>query len=91
MQTNWIGNCPVPGGGGEIVILNPATEELIDSIPRGSPADADAAVAAIVCTSSAPGASSAPFSASGLGHGDGMAFLHELTLQKSVHWRDEPK
>jgi acyl-CoA reductase-like NAD-dependent aldehyde dehydrogenase len=39
----------------------------------------------------APGASSEPFNASGLGHGYGMEFLHELTLQKSVHWRDEPK
>ncbi len=46
MQSNWIGNCPVPGSGGEIVILNPATEEPLDSIPRGSPADADAAVMA---------------------------------------------
>jgi len=39
----------------------------------------------------APGASSEPFNASGLGQGYGMEFLHELTLQKSVHWRDEPK
>ncbi len=46
MQSNWIGNRPVPGGGGEIVILNPATEEPLDSIPRGCAADAEAAVAA---------------------------------------------
>ena len=46
MQSNWIGNRPVPGGGGEIAILNPATEELIDSIPRGCQDDADAAVMA---------------------------------------------
>ncbi len=46
MQSNWIGNRPVPGGGSEIAILNPATEELIDSIPRGCQDDADAAVMA---------------------------------------------
>ena len=46
MQSNWIGNRPMPGGGSEIAILNPATEELIDSIPRGCQDDADAAVMA---------------------------------------------
>ena len=44
MQTNWIGNKRVPGGGGEIAVLNPATEELIDLIPKGTKDDADAAV-----------------------------------------------
>jgi acyl-CoA reductase-like NAD-dependent aldehyde dehydrogenase len=39
----------------------------------------------------APGATSEPFSASGLGHGYGVEFLHELTRQKSVHWRSEPR
>jgi len=34
MQTNWIGNKRVPGGGGEIAVLNPATEELIDPYPK---------------------------------------------------------
>ena len=46
MQTNWIANRAVPGSGGEIAVLNPATEEQIDSIPKGSAADADAAVGA---------------------------------------------
>ncbi len=36
MQSNWIGNRPVPGSGGEIAILNPATQEFIDSIPKGT-------------------------------------------------------
>lgn len=39
----------------------------------------------------APGATSEPFRASGLGHGYGMEFLFELTRQKSVHWRNQPK
>jgi acyl-CoA reductase-like NAD-dependent aldehyde dehydrogenase len=39
----------------------------------------------------APGGSSEPFGASGLGHGYGVEFLHELTRQKSVHWRALPK
>jgi hypothetical protein len=38
-----------------------------------------------------PGATSEPFGASGLGHGYGIEFLHELTRQKSVHWRSEPR
>lgn len=38
-----------------------------------------------------PGATSEPFGASGLGHGYGVEFLWELTRQKSVHWRTEPK
>jgi acyl-CoA reductase-like NAD-dependent aldehyde dehydrogenase len=39
----------------------------------------------------APGATSEPFGASGIGHGYGVEFLHELTRQKSVHWRAAPK
>lgn len=35
----------------------------------------------------APGATSEPYGASGLGHGYGVEFLQELTRQKSVHWR----
>jgi acyl-CoA reductase-like NAD-dependent aldehyde dehydrogenase len=38
-----------------------------------------------------PGATSEPFGASGLGHGYGVEFLWELTRQKSVHWRGEPR
>ncbi len=39
----------------------------------------------------APGATSEPFKASGLGHGYGVELLYELTLQKSVHWRGAPR
>ncbi len=35
MQTHWIDNLAVPGNGPAIDILNPATEERIDTIPRG--------------------------------------------------------
>jgi acyl-CoA reductase-like NAD-dependent aldehyde dehydrogenase len=38
-----------------------------------------------------PGSTSEPFAASGLGHGYGVEFLYELTRQKSVYWRTEPK
>lgn len=38
----------------------------------------------------APGGTSEPGGASGLGHGYGMEFLHEITMQKSVHWRAFP-
>jgi acyl-CoA reductase-like NAD-dependent aldehyde dehydrogenase len=38
----------------------------------------------------APGGSSEPVKASGLGHGYGMEFFHEITTQKSVHWRALP-
>lgn len=37
----------------------------------------------------APGATSEPFGASGIGHGYGAELLHELTRQKSVHWRSD--
>jgi acyl-CoA reductase-like NAD-dependent aldehyde dehydrogenase len=39
----------------------------------------------------AVGGSSEPFGASGLGHGYGVEFLYELTKQKSVVWRGEPR
>ncbi len=39
----------------------------------------------------APGATSEPFKASGLGHGYGVELLYELTRQKSVHWRGAPR
>lgn len=35
----------------------------------------------------ADGATSEPFKGSGIGHGYGLDFLHEITRQKSVHWR----
>jgi len=44
MQTHWIDNRSYPGGGDSLDILNPATEELIDTIPRGDISDVDAAV-----------------------------------------------
>lgn len=37
----------------------------------------------------AHGATSEPFGASGIGHGYGTEFFHEITRQKSVHWRAE--
>lgn len=37
------------------------------------------------------GATSEPFKASGLGHGYGIEMLHELTIQKAVHWRGAPR
>jgi hypothetical protein len=79
VQGNRIGNCPVPARGGETVILNPATELCAGLVKINT------------MRAAAPGASSEPFNASGLGHGYGMEFPHELTLQKSVHWRAEPK
>ncbi len=39
----------------------------------------------------APGGSSEPFGASGLGHGYGLEFLLELTKQKNVVWRGAPR
>jgi acyl-CoA reductase-like NAD-dependent aldehyde dehydrogenase len=38
----------------------------------------------------APGSTSEPLKASGIGHGYGVEMLQELTVQKSVHWRGEP-
>jgi len=37
-----------------------------------------------------PGATSEPFKGSGIGHGYGMEMLHELSVQKAVHWRGAP-
>jgi len=37
----------------------------------------------------APGGTSEPFGASGMGHGYGMELFMELTRQKSIHWRGE--
>mgnify|MGYP003382470404 CR=1 FL=1 len=76
-QGNWIGNRPVPARGVEIVILNPATELCAGIVKINT------------LRGAAPGTTSEPFNASG--HGYGMKFPNELTLQKSVHWRDEPK
>jgi acyl-CoA reductase-like NAD-dependent aldehyde dehydrogenase len=39
----------------------------------------------------AVGGTSEPFRASGLGHGYGVDYLFELTKQKSIYWRGEPK
>jgi acyl-CoA reductase-like NAD-dependent aldehyde dehydrogenase len=39
----------------------------------------------------APGSTSEPFKASGIGHGYGVEMLYELSIQKSVHWRGEPR
>lgn len=47
MQTNWIGNrAAISGNSDDIAVVNPATEEVIDTIPKGSAADIDQAVAA---------------------------------------------
>ena len=46
MQTHWIDNQALPGSGDASDILDPATEELIDTIPRGHANDVEAAVAA---------------------------------------------
>jgi len=46
VQTHWIDNRAVPGEGGAIPVVNPANEKVIDSIPKGSAADADQAVKA---------------------------------------------
>jgi acyl-CoA reductase-like NAD-dependent aldehyde dehydrogenase len=45
MQTHWINNVAMPGSG-EIPVVNPATEEVIDVVPKGSAGEADAAVIA---------------------------------------------
>ena len=46
MQTHWIDNLAVPGKGPAIDILNPATEEQIDTIPGGQVEVVHACVAA---------------------------------------------
>lgn len=46
MRRQWIGGEWVAGGDGAIEVLDPATEEVLDSVARGTAADADRAVAA---------------------------------------------
>lgn len=47
MQNNWIDGRAVPSDcAEEMVIMNPANEEPVNSIPKGCPADAEAAVQA---------------------------------------------
>ncbi len=46
MQSHWIDGRAFPGSGDAIDILDPATEALIDTIPRGHANDVEAAVAA---------------------------------------------
>ncbi|MGH3662359.1 MAG: aldehyde dehydrogenase family protein [Micromonosporaceae bacterium] len=46
MQTHWISNTAVSGDGAGIDVLDPATEQVLDTIPVGSTGDADAAVLA---------------------------------------------
>ena len=47
MTAHWIDNRPVAAGGARIAVINPATEEVIDTIPSGSAeAAAEAAAAA---------------------------------------------
>ncbi|MFE2598240.1 aldehyde dehydrogenase family protein [Streptomyces sp. NPDC059396] len=44
--THWIGGTAVPGGPDSIDVVNPATGAVVASLPAGTPADADRAVAA---------------------------------------------
>lgn len=46
MLTHWIDGEAVPDNGDAIAVINPATEQVIDSIPAGSPAIADQAAEA---------------------------------------------
>ena len=47
MRSNYIGGSWVPSAGDAGVdVVNPATEQIIDSVPAGHPADVDAAVLA---------------------------------------------
>ena len=47
MRENYVGGAWVPSAGTAAVdVINPATEEVIDQVPAGDPADVDAAVAA---------------------------------------------
>ncbi len=45
MKRHWIGGKWVAGRGTGIPVVDPATEEIVDTVPRGSAADADRAVA----------------------------------------------
>ena len=42
----YIGGAWISGGDGELAVIDPAREELIDTVPAGTAADADAAVSA---------------------------------------------
>ena len=47
MQSNWIGNRSVPSESKDaIAVINPATEETLGEIPRGSAGDVDQGVRA---------------------------------------------
>jgi aldehyde dehydrogenase (NAD+) len=47
MRRNYVAGTWVPSAGDEAVdVINPATEEVIDQVPAGAPADVDAAVEA---------------------------------------------
>ena len=47
MQSNWISNRAVPSDAKDVLtVVNPATEEVLDEIPRGTADDIDQAVAA---------------------------------------------
>ncbi|MEE2672937.1 MAG: aldehyde dehydrogenase family protein, partial [Myxococcota bacterium] len=47
MQSMYVNGKSTSGQAtGEIEVLDPATEEVIDSVPRGTPGDIEAAVAA---------------------------------------------
>ncbi|HYR90773.1 MAG TPA: aldehyde dehydrogenase family protein [Terriglobia bacterium] len=46
MKYQWIGGREVQGNGKAIAVINPATEDIIDEVPRGTIDDADHAVSA---------------------------------------------
>jgi betaine-aldehyde dehydrogenase len=47
MRKHWIKNQFMSGGSGQTInVVNPATEEIVDTVPRGNDADANAAVVA---------------------------------------------
>jgi aldehyde dehydrogenase (NAD+) len=47
MRRNYVAGTWVPSASDEAVdVINPATEEVIDQVPAGHPADVDAAVEA---------------------------------------------
>ena len=50
MRAMWIGGKPVEAGDGEeIEVVDPSTEEVVDTVPRAGAADVDAAVEAANC------------------------------------------
>jgi betaine-aldehyde dehydrogenase len=46
MKHQWVGGKYLKSNGGQIPVINPATEEIIDKVPRGTAEDANLAVAA---------------------------------------------